>query len=184
MAAKSRRHTNPQPTALASTLTFLLILRYPPLAPRLHLPYNCETMHKRLVLLTLLSFFLLGSGCARASRQGNAAAVQVTMTAIPFPPHIGDSRLVIQVSDESGRPINDAHLTIKGDMTHAGMVPILAEVEGGEDGVYTVPFEWTMAGDWVVMVDVQLADGTKAQERFDMAVQFEAGDTCEEDDQE
>ena len=120
----------------------------------------------------------------RASRQADNADVQITLTAIPYPAHIGDTRLVIQVADAHGNPIDDAHLAIKGDMTHAGMVPVLAEVDGGgEDGLYEVPFEWTMAGDWVVTVDLQLPDGSTAQQRFDMSVLFEAGDVCEEDEQ-
>jgi hypothetical protein len=133
----------------------------------------------------LALFLLLGSGCARASQQADSAAVQISMTAIPFPPHIGESRLVIQVADKAGKSIDDAHLAIKGDMTHAGMAPVLAEVDGGgEDGVYTIPFEWTMAGDWVVTVDLQLPDGTKAQERFDMTVLFEDDELCGDHEQE
>jgi len=150
----------------------------------MHLHYNCETMHKQVLLWGLALFLLLGSGCARASRQADSADVQISLTAIPFPPHIGDTQLIIQVADEMGKPIDDAHLAIKGDMTHAGMEPVLAEVDGGgEDGVYKIPFEWTMAGDWVVTVDLRLPDGSKAQKRFDMAVHFEDEDTCEEDEQ-
>lgn len=142
-------------------------------------------MHKYLLPMGLALFLLLGSGCARASQQADSAAVQISMTAIPFPPHIGESRLVIQVADKAGKSIDDAHLAIKGDMTHAGMAPVLAEVDGGgEDGVYTIPFEWTMAGDWVVTVDLQLPDGTKAQERFDMTVLFEDDELCGDHEQE
>ncbi len=142
-------------------------------------------MHKYLLPMGLALFLLLGSGCARASQQVDSAAVQISMTAIPFPPHIGESRLVIQVADKAGKSIDDAHLAIKGDMTHAGMAPVLAEVDGGgEDGVYTIPFEWTMAGDWVVTVDLQLPDGTKAQERFDMTVLFEDDELCGDHEQE
>ena len=142
-------------------------------------------MHKYMLTIGLALLFLLGSGCARASQQADSADVQITMTAIPFPPHIGDSRLVIQVTDEMGSPIDDAYLAIKGDMTHAGMAPVLAEVDGGgEAGVYTIPFEWTMAGDWVVTVDLQLPDGTKAQERFDMAVLFEDDELCGDHERE
>jgi hypothetical protein len=155
------------------------------LAKQMHLYYNCETMHKYLLPGGLVLFLLLGSGCARASRQADSAAVEITMTAIPFPPYIGESRLIIQVADEMGNPIDDAYLKIKGDMTHAGMEPVLAEVNGGgANGVYEIPFAWTMAGDWVVTVDLQLPDGTKAQKRFDMAVLFEAEDACEEHEPE
>ena len=142
-------------------------------------------MLKYIPSIGLALLLLLGSGCARASQQADSANVQITMTAIPFPPHIGDSRLVIQVTDEMGSPIDDAYLAIKGDMTHAGMAPVLAEVDGGgEAGVYTIPFEWTMAGDWVVTVDLQLPDGTKAQERFDMAVLFEDDELCGDHERE
>ncbi len=142
-------------------------------------------MHKYMLLIGLALLLLFGIGCARASQQDDSADVQITMTAIPFPPHIGESRLVIQVADEMGSPIDDAHLSVKGDMTHAGMAPVLAEVDGGgESGVYTIPFEWTMAGDWVVTVDLQLPDGTKAQERFEMTVLFEDDELCGDHEQE
>jgi hypothetical protein len=98
---------------------------------------------------------------------------------IPFPPIIGESRLVIQIADNMGNPIDDAQMAIRGSMSHAGMIPVLAELEGGgKDGVYDVPFEWTMAGDWIVTVDVQLPDGTMAEEHFDIAVQFEDEERC------
>lgn len=114
---------------------------------------------------------LVGSSCGRASQETARSDIQIKMTAIPFPAAIGESRLVIQVMDNLGRPIDDASLIIKGDMTHVGMVPVLAEVDGGDaEGVYNVPFEWTMAGDWVVTVEALLADGLRAKERFDISV--------------
>lgn len=131
--------------------------------------------------MSLALLLLFGTACARVSQQADTADIEVTMTAIPYPPHVGESRLIIQVADKSGSPIDDAHISIKGDMTHAGMLPVLAEVGGGgENGVYNVPFEWTMAGDWVLTIDFQLPDGTKAQKRFDMTVLSESGDTCGE----
>ena len=142
-------------------------------------------MYKTLVLLAMAVVVILGSGCGRESRNASTSNAQISLTAIPFPAAVGETRLVIQITDLAGQPVGDAALSVKGDMTHAGMVPILAEIQGGdEDGYYNVPFEWTMAGDWVVTVDVQLADGTKAQERFDMAVQFEDEELCGEHDRE
>jgi hypothetical protein len=126
-------------------------------------------MHKWIVALALL--LLLASGCRRESANAPAEDIQVTLSAVPFPAVVGQSRLVIRVQDRAGRPLDDAALAIRGDMTHAGMAPILAEVQGGgEDGYYNVPFEWTMGGDWVVTVEVTLADGMEARQRFDMAV--------------
>jgi len=137
------------------------------------------------VSLVFTLLLVVGTGCVRASQQADSADVQIKLAAIPFPPVIGESRLVIQIADRFGEPIDEAHMDIKGDMTHAGMVPILAEVEGGgENGVYNVPFEWTMAGDWMVTVNIQLPDGTKAQERFEMTILFEDEEFCGEHEQE
>lgn len=127
---------------------------------------------------------LSAAGCARASRQGAAADVRVGLTSIPYPAAVGDARLVIHVTDAAGNPINDARLSIKGDMTHAGMTPVLAEVSEGADGYYEAPFEWTMAGDWIVTVEAWLADGSRVRERFDLNVLTEDEAACEDDSQE
>jgi hypothetical protein len=140
-------------------------------------------MYKTLVLLAMALFLLLGSGCGRESRKASASNAQISLTAIPFPAAVGESRLVIRVTDFADTPVSDAALSIKGDMTHAGMVPVIAEVRGGdEDGYYNVPFEWTMAGDWIVTVEATLSDGTHAKERFDLSVVVEDEAVCTEDD--
>lgn len=138
---------------------------------------------RHLLWLLLLASILVASGCARASREPAAADIQLGLTAVPFPAHVGDGRLVIQVTDGAGNPINDARLSIKGDMTHAGMVPVLAEIEStGVDGYYEVPFAWTMAGDWIVTIEATLPDGTRARERFDLSVAADAGELCTDED--
>lgn len=142
-------------------------------------------MYKTLVLLAMTMAVLLGSGCGRESRNASSANAQISLTAIPFPAAVGQSRLVIQVSDPAGKPISDAALSIKGDMTHAGMVPVLAAVQGGDaQGYYQVPIEWTMAGDWVVTVEVILANGTSTQKRFNLSVLSEDEAVCTDDDLE
>jgi hypothetical protein len=142
-------------------------------------------MNKTLFLLALAMIVIVGSGCARESRRESSTNAQISMTAIPFPAAVGESRLVIQVTDLAGQPVSDAALSIKGDMTHAGMVPVLAEVDGGdEEGYYEVPFEWTMAGDWVVTVEAVLSDGARVKERFDFSVLSEDEALCTDDDAE
>ncbi len=75
---------------------------------------------------------------------------------------------MITVKDTDGNPINDATVDIKGDMSHAGMQPVLGESSASNgEGMYMIPYEWTMAGDWFVTVNVTLADGTVGSERFD-----------------
>jgi hypothetical protein len=139
-------------------------------------------MHKYILFFSVGVLLLVGSGCARASRQVSPEKAQITLTTIPYPPILGKSRLVIQITDSAGVLVNDAALDIKGDMTHAGMVPILAQVVGGgEDGTYNVPIEWTMGGDWIINVQATLPDGTTTSEQFDLRVTIEDDETCSED---
>ena len=69
---------------------------------------------------------------------------------------------MITLTDNDGNPVNDATLSIEGNMNHAGMVPVLRDADDGAEGVYEVPFEWTMGGDWFVVVNVTLPNGDTA----------------------
>jgi len=120
--------------------------------------------------LLLLILLIPLAACARQSQQPAAGDVEMTLAVRPDPPAVGDATLEITLTDGEGNPIEDARLNVKGDMSHAGMEPVLAEVEGGAGGVYQVPFRWTMGGDWFVTVDAVLADGTTISRRFDLAV--------------
>lgn len=136
---------------------------------------------KNLLLLIIITFLLLDAACiSRQSQQEAAADVNVTLE--PLSTNVGETTLLITVTDSNGEPINDATVAVKGDMTHAGMQPVLAEAAAGEAGVYTIPFEWTMGGDWIVTVDVTLADGTVVSKQFsDISI---AGETTEMDHSE
>jgi len=131
--------------------------------------------HSRLsfpIIVLLLVAGLLG-GCARQSQQAdqnNADDIDMTLVVAPDPPAVGQSNLLVTLRDDAGEPIDGASLEIKGDMSHAGMKPVLASISGGERGVYAVPFEWTMGGDWFVTVTATLPDGRVVTRRCDLSV--------------
>lgn len=127
-----------------------------------------------LVLLTAIAL----TGCARIS-QGEDRAPDVNMTLVfePDPPEVGPATLIVTMTDARGTPIEDARLQVKGDMSHAGMRPVLAEVKGGTNGRYETSFEWTMAGDWIVTVTAILPDGRTAARQFDLMVEGDMADT-------
>ena len=52
--------------------------------------------------------------------------IHISLIAPVFPPPAGDGRLAFRVTDANDRPIDSAALQIRGDMTHAGMLPIEA----------------------------------------------------------
>lgn len=53
-------------------------------------------------------------------------------------------------------------------MTHAGMVPVMAEAKETEPGSYQSNMELTMAGDWDVMVHVTLPDSRQFDHRLEI----------------
>ncbi len=83
---------------------------------------------------------------------------------------VGEATLIITLTDANGAPINDASLEVRGDMNHAGMQPVLRSAQDGEAGIYRVPFEWTMGGDWFVEVTATRSNGESATARFDFSI--------------
>ena len=77
-------------------------------------------------------------------------------------PALGQLPLTVYVLDENGG-VEGASVEIVGDMTHAGMVPVIVEAVEGEPGLYRAEdFEFTMAGDWLITADIDLPDGGSA----------------------
>ncbi|MCB9422828.1 MAG: FixH family protein [Ardenticatenaceae bacterium] len=125
---------------------------------------------KKATKLVLISFLLLLlSACGgRNSQQTNDSDIRIIVAVESTT--VGETNLLITVTDKAGTPINDAAVSVKGDMSHAGMVPVLGEASSGENGVYKMPFEWTMGGDWVLTVDVTLPDGRSTSQQFNFTI--------------
>jgi len=118
-----------------------------------------------LIFLILLT----AAGCRQQATTQNAD-FNIALVVEPEPLVVGDAMLVITVTDSSSAPVNDAKIAVRGDMNHAGMTSVFGEIESGSNGQYRVPFEWAMAGDWIVEVTVTLANGEKVVKSFDMKV--------------
>ncbi|MCA9930026.1 MAG: FixH family protein [Anaerolineales bacterium] len=123
------------------------------------------------VLFVLTCFLLVGCNDNGADVKEADQAVAIEVLAPVFPPVVGSSDLVLRVTDVvTGMPIDDAYLSVKGDMEHDGMMPVLTSAKAGLDGEYVIPFEWTMGGDWIVTVDATLADGMQVTQDFNLVV--------------
>ena len=123
------------------------------------------------VLFVLTCFLLVGCNDNGADVKEADQAVAIEVLAPVFPPVVGSSDLVLRVTDVvTGMPIDDAYLSVKGDMEHDCMMPVLTSAKAGLDGEYVIPFEWTMGGDWIVTVDATLADGMQVTQDFNLVV--------------
>jgi hypothetical protein len=131
-----------------------------------------------LLIVVALSVILLGA-CAR--QQGSTSETTSSVYAIELlPPQPGASSLSVRLTDGDGQPVTDAQVSLEGNMNHAGMVPVLSDpvsddADGTADGVYVVPFKFTMFGDWIVTVSADI-DGETATHDFDLSVDAEGAE--------
>lgn len=111
-----------------------------------------------LLLLTLLT------ACGADDTSGPGADLQITLD--PAPGGLAGDYLRVHLADAAGAPITDAQVALEGNMTHAGMAPVFADAVtddadgSSSDGSYQLPFQFSMLGDWIITIDVTLADGT------------------------
>ena len=125
----------------------------------------------RLCISLLLAWLVLAlAACGRSQDAVDAAGLQVTL--IPDGSYPGET-LVVAVRDKAGQPVTDATVSVEGNMNHAGMTPVLTSsvldgADGEEDGRYTLPFQFTMLGDWIVTVKITPRDGNTLSTDIDL----------------
>ena len=118
-----------------------------------------------------LGALLLLVACARRASFDQAGEVLTYLRVEPEPAHVGRATLILRLEDGAGQPVNGAQLSARGEMTHPGMIPELGAAVSEGSGAYVIPFEWTMAGEWVVTVTGELPDGRRLIRRFAIVVQ-------------
>ena len=94
----------------------------------------------------------------------------MTFAVDPDPALVGLTQAVVTLTGADGQPVTGARVTLKGDMSHAGMQPVLVDAAEASPGSYRSEFAWTMSGDWIVTVTATLPDGVVAEQQFDLSV--------------
>jgi hypothetical protein len=117
-----------------------------------------------------LSFCLLAlaSGLSGCHKQNAGAAVVIKSQLASPSPHVGLATIAIQLSDAKGKPVSGAQVSLEGDMSHAGMGPTFGQAKEISPGHYQGTLQFGMAGDWVVLTHVILADGRKFEQQMDV----------------
>ena len=77
---------------------------------------------------------------------------------------------MIQVFDADGKSVDNASIQIEGNMVHAGMTPVNGATQFNENGIYHVPFQFSMSGDWVLTVTATTPDGRQAKNDFPVTI--------------
>lgn len=141
-----------------------------------------HSMRRLACLMALLLAVGVLTACAAGAPADTAVDAPVTaangadtlsMALLPPEEQHGGS-LAVRVVDGDGAPVTDASVRLEGDMNHAGMIPVISEpVEHEADGIYRVPFEFTMLGDWIISVFVTTADGVEHETQIELGVREE-----------
>ncbi len=123
-----------------------------------------------LALGAWLAIAVLLSSCRPpdpASGSAAGAADGLTVTLELAAEAVGPAPATVRVR-EGSQDVSGATVEVQGDMSHAGMVPVIAEAVESEPGVYRADdFRFTMAGDWFVTATVETPEGKRAtQETF------------------
>jgi hypothetical protein len=119
---------------------------------------------KCLALALCASAFL--SGCRKTAEPSPGLVMRHEVA--PQPPRVGLSTITLNLSDADGKPITRARLKLEGNMSHPGMVPVFGDAREIEAGRYQASIEFTMGGDWIVLVKADLPDGQKLEREFEV----------------
>ncbi|MBI1876760.1 MAG: FixH family protein [Chloroflexi bacterium] len=115
----------------------------------------------------LLIILTLVVGCRRAGQDLSDVGVDVVVN--PNPPQVGQATVTLTLTDANGQPITGAQIELEGNMTHAGMAPTQAQQPSEvAPGRYEAPLEFSMAGDWFILVKATLPDGRKLERQVDV----------------
>ena len=94
--------------------------------------------------------------------------VKITHEVSPHPPRVGPVQIKMGLADSSGKPITRAGLSLEGYMSHSGMPPVSAPVVELSSGSYLGTMNLTMAGDWVVIVHINLPGQVSLDRQFEI----------------
>ena len=112
--------------------------------------------------------------CVSCRQQEPATASAIVLELSPADMQVGATSMTLRVTDKEGKPVSQpGKLSLRGDMNHAGMIPVLVESSDSDNGVFHVPFEWTMGGSWQVEASLQLPNGETARRTFNFDIMSE-----------
>lgn len=118
--------------------------------------------------LAILMVLTLALFACQGGTQQNLPDVSVDLTVSPDPPEVGPATVTVNLRDADDQPIGGAKMNLEGTMTHAGMVPVFADAVETEAGRYEASLEFTMGGDWVIIVRATLPDGRSLEREIDV----------------
>ncbi len=115
--------------------------------------------------LAFVGACLFLAGCNKPS---SSSPVVINSEISPQPVRVGMVTVTLKISDTTAKPVSGAHIQLEGDMSHPGMAPVTGDAKEIEAGRYQGVLQLNMAGDWVVLAHVILANGQKFEPQINV----------------
>lgn len=115
--------------------------------------------------LLAAAMLLVCLGCAGSNQKALEPNVELTLE--PSPPKVGETQVTLSLTHQ-GEPIKRAQVRLEGNMNHAGMKPSFADLQEVEPGRYQGTLNFTMGGDWFILVDADAPDGRRFKAKVDV----------------
>ncbi|MCB9897325.1 MAG: FixH family protein [Planctomycetes bacterium] len=94
--------------------------------------------------------------------------VAATFRFDPQPPSVGKAHFELRLVSPQGEAVAGATVAVEANMNHAGMQPTFADLSEDVPGRYVGDVEFTMGGDWFLLMNATLADGRKIERKLDV----------------
>jgi hypothetical protein len=112
---------------------------------------------------------VLAAGLACTRETTTDSPIRVAWAVDPAPPAAGVSTLVrVVVTDQQQQPVSGARLRLEGHMSHPGMTPVVTDMTESNHGIYEAQLQFSMAGDWLLVVAGTLDDGTRVTQQLEL----------------
>lgn len=86
----------------------------------------------------------------------------------PQPARVGLATIDLKLTKKNGEALSGARVELEGNMSHPGMSPVSGEAREIAPGSYQGTLHLTMAGDWIILVHITLADGQRLQRELEL----------------
>jgi hypothetical protein len=104
---------------------------------------------------------MLTAGCGKPAVPSSDLSIELETA--PQPPRAGKVTLSVTLTGAGKEPVSGARIDLEGDMSHSGMAPVFGQAKEVKPGRYQSQMELTMGGDWMILVHISLANGTKLE---------------------
>jgi YtkA-like len=118
------------------------------------------------LVFVLLGGLLVG-GCRRDAGNGGVD-VNAAVEFDPSPPGVGPTHLKVTLTGPWGQPLRLGHVEAEGNMNHAGMKPVFTRLDETRPGCYTGIINFTMGGDWFVLLTSSEDRGVRLNKKVDV----------------